>query len=601
MFRLYKAELKKIFLKPSIFVVTGLLILMLALSTFLYNPNTRDNSKNYVNYPSKYGRVSEIYNEFDTGTTYSFDKKQLSKTLDDAKVYINFYYNEENIVIDGLSDRLEKINQKENDYESAHSRWSQRYEIYLKDKSDANKATVDGLKDELVQRRNDFEQALKNFSNYYSDNIVSAGDKVRVLSTKTINKNIVDNVNTCLGYIEKFPNTVTEDPDGAIIAQLEADGYYANLKSNLSKLIPFEPDKELVGSLYSYVDTANERLVTYYDKIQTFANENSSSVNSVDLKKIKNLITDYALTVTNAYNVVVNSIKLSGLSKYSATAINKYYGFENANFYEMNEKLAKVKYLFDHDDFDYNYADTFSIIQPSNQEINGFDYSYYALRLCTLFITIYIVVLAASTIAGEQSAGTLKLLAIRPYTRNKLLTCKILATLSIGGILLLVSSVATLVVGGINYGFASAPILYVFNSTKAGVMSPVFMYLLALISMFIEVSFYALLSVCISTVFKSNIGAVSVSTLIYFISLVLNVVAVNVPLLGYLPFANISFFKYFGSSFVTYSNANGLLQGILTPTVYTGGSFWISFVIFAVSTGLITYITYLLFKRRDIK
>ena len=49
MFRLYKAELKKIFLKPSIFVVTGLLILMLALSTFLYNPNTRDNSKNYVN------------------------------------------------------------------------------------------------------------------------------------------------------------------------------------------------------------------------------------------------------------------------------------------------------------------------------------------------------------------------------------------------------------------------------------------------------------------------------------------------------------------------------------------------------------------------
>ena len=437
--------------------------------------------------------------------------------------------------------------------------------------------------------------------NYYSDAIISAGDNVRVLSTKDINNNIVDNVNTCLTYFEKFPTTVTEDPDGAIIAQLKADGYYAKLKSNVSKLIPFEPDKELVGSLQSYIDTANERLVTYYDKIQTFANENSSSVNSVDLKQIKILITDYALTVTNAYNVVTNSIKLSGLSKYSATAINKYYGFESANFYEMNEKLAKVKYLFDHDDFDYNYADTFSIIQPSNQEINGFDYSYYALRLCTLFITIYIVVLAASTIAGEQSAGTLKLLAIRPYTRNKLLTCKILATLSIGGILLLVSSVATLVVGGINYGFASAPILYVFNSTKAGVMSPVFMYLLALISMFIEVSFYALLSVCISTVFKSNIGAVSVSTLIYFISLVLNVVAVNVPLLGYLPFANISFFKYFGSSFVTYSNANGLLQGILTPTVYTGGSFWISFVIFTVSTGLITYITYLLFKRRDIK
>lgn len=600
MFRLYKAELKKIFLKPSIFVVTGLLILMLALSTFLYNPNTRDNTKNYVNYPSRYGRVSEIYSEFDTGTTYSFDKKQLLKTLDDAKVYIEFYEGE-NTVVDELETKLEKINQKESDYESAHYKWASDYNIWQGTPTKENEKVVNDDKITLESARNDFKNQLTFFLNYYSSEIVSAGDNIRVLSTKNINNNIVDNVNTCLTYIEKFPNTVTEDPDGAILAQLEADGYYAKLKSNVSKLIPFEPDKELVSSLQSYIDTANERLVTYYDKIQTFANENSSSVNSVDLKQIKSLITDYALTVTNAYNVVTNSIKLSGLSKYSATAINKYYGFESANFYEMNEKLAKVKYLFDHDDFDYNYADTFSIIQPSNQEINGFDYSYYALRLCTLFITIYIVVLAASTIAGEQSAGTLKLLAIRPYTRNKLLTCKILATLSIGGILLLVSSVATLVVGGINYGFASAPILYVFNSTKAGVMSPVFMYLLALISMFIEVSFYALLSVCISTVFKSNIGAVSVSTLIYFISLVLNVVAVNVPLLGYLPFANISFFKYFGSSFVTYSNANGLLQGILTPTVYTGGSFWISLVIFTVSTGLITYITYLLFKRRDIK
>ena len=600
MFRLYKAELKKIFLKPSIFVVTGLLILMLALSTFLYNPNTRDNTKNYVNYPSRYGRVSEIYSEFDTGTTYSFDKKQLLKTLDDANAYIEFYEGE-NTVVDDLGTKLENIDEFQHLYESAHYKWASDYNIWQGTPTKENEKVVNDDKIILESARNDFKNQLKFFVDYYSSEIVSAGDNVRVLSTKNINNNIVDNVNTCLTYIETFPKNVTEDPDGAIIAQLKADGYYAKLKSNVSKLIPFEPDKELVGSLQSYIDTANERLVTYYDKIQTFANENSSSVNSVDLKRIKSLITDYALTVTNAYNVVTNSIKLSGLSKYSATAINKYYGFENANFYEMNEKLAKVKYLFDHDDFDYNYADTFSIIQPSNQEINGFDYSYYALRLCTLFITIYIVVLAASTIAGEQSAGTLKLLAIRPYTRNKLLTCKILATLSIGGILLLVSSVATLVVGGINYGFASAPILYVFNSTKAGVMSPVFMYLLALISMFIEVSFYALLSVCISTVFKSNIGAVSVSTLIYFISLVLNVVAVNVPLLGYLPFANISFFKYFGSSFVTYSNANGLLQGILTPTVYTGGSFWISFVIFAVSTGLITYITYLLFKRRDIK
>ncbi|HBB45022.1 MAG TPA: hypothetical protein DCZ34_02745, partial [Clostridiales bacterium] len=83
-----------------------------------------------------------------------------------------------------------------------------------------------------------FKNQLKFFVDYYSSEIVSAGDNVRVLSTKNINNNIVDNVNTCLTYIETFPKNVTEDPDGAIIAQLKADGYYAKLKSNVSKLIP---------------------------------------------------------------------------------------------------------------------------------------------------------------------------------------------------------------------------------------------------------------------------------------------------------------------------------------------------------------------------
>ena len=77
MFRLFKAELKKIFLKPSIFVVTGLIILLLALSTFLYNPQTKNNF--VVNYNSfntsmtnDCDTVSEVYDNFMSSNFKSF-------------------------------------------------------------------------------------------------------------------------------------------------------------------------------------------------------------------------------------------------------------------------------------------------------------------------------------------------------------------------------------------------------------------------------------------------------------------------------------------------------------------------------------------------
>ncbi|MBO7508209.1 MAG: ABC transporter permease [Clostridia bacterium] len=237
---------------------------------------------------------------------------------------------------------------------------------------------------------------------------------------------------------------------------------------------------------------------------------------------------------------------------------------------------------------------------PSNIAVNGFDYSYYALKLCAFFITVYIVVLAAGTIAGEQSAGTLKLLAIRPYTRNKLLSAKILATFAIGAILLFVSSIASLVIGGVTYGFNFTNVLAVFNSTMAFSISPALLYFVALLSIFVEVMFYALLSVFISTVFKSNIGAVSISTLIFFISLVLNTLAVNAPLLGLLPFVNVNFFKYFGSAFLP-NSGNKLISQILTPTVFAGSTFWSSFIIYMVTIIVITIVTHLIFKKRDIK
>ena len=94
MFRLFKAELKKIFLKPSIFVVTGLIIAMLAVSTFIYKPDTRtDYAKSYGSYQT----INEYYERF-INTEESIGKKRSDERVNLAIDYVNQYVNGENVV-----------------------------------------------------------------------------------------------------------------------------------------------------------------------------------------------------------------------------------------------------------------------------------------------------------------------------------------------------------------------------------------------------------------------------------------------------------------------------------------------------------------------
>ena len=202
--------------------------------------------------------------------------------------------------------------------------------------------------------------------------------------------------------------------------------------------------------------------------------------------------------------------------------LTKFTGLDNFNYYEQKEEQVKLLYLFKTNTFEFDYATPFSMDQPSNYNVNAFDFSYFALRLCMFIIVIYVITVAASTITGEQSNGTLKMLAIRPYNRSKLLAGKLLSTLLIGTLLIIVSAVATLAVGGISYGFASNPVLVVFNASSASAMSPVLLYFIYLLTLIVEMAFFVLLALAISMLFKSQIASVAISILVYFGTIVLN-------------------------------------------------------------------------------
>ena len=187
-------------------------------------------------------------------------------------------------------------------------------------------------------------------------------------------------------------------------------------------------------------------------------------------------------------------------------------------------------------------------------------------------IVIYVITVAASTITGEQANGTLKMLAIRPYNRSKLLGGKLLSTLLIGILLIIVSAVATLAVGGISYGFASNPVLMVFNATSACAMSPALLYFIYLLTLVVEMAFFVLLALAISMLFKSQIASVAISILVYFGTIVLNMLLGNASWLKILPFTNINLYKYFGSSFL--SHDTNFLRAMFTSPVAVGSSFW---------------------------
>ena len=70
-----------------------------------------------------------------------------------------------------------------------------------------------------------------------------------------------------------------------------------------------------------------------------------------------------------------------------------------------------------------------------------------------IVITIFTIIIAGDSLAGEFSSGTIKLLLIRPASRVKILISKYISFLLFSMLLLLTLFVVSVVVNGILYGF----------------------------------------------------------------------------------------------------------------------------------------------------
>lgn len=603
MFRICKAELKKLFLKPSIFVVTGLLIVVLALCSFIYTPNNRDADfvkLNATNVSDSYSYLKSTSNIF---TFNSYDQF-LIKAQDLIDDYSTEYDIRENLLasISSLAQSYERVRTAKIAYESSQA------PAYLT---------------ELENRYNQLKADFESFLTYYQNSVgIDSGnrltsEKIHVLTTSTLHLSTKSFIQKCIDAFDMAETT--EDKYSFIITQIGQNYKFKDTLTNyVESLIPFIPNADYVKTLQEYIVMVEKRLgikrdgLTYtedlqanglyqeiarfVDSVKTSPEKNASQEN---LETLKVLATRYKEDCENAYNYIWNAIRTNGLSKYNGYDLTKFLGLEQFNYYENSENQVKLEYLLKNGVYSIDYANNFNMNQPSNYTENAYDFSFFAMRLCLFIIVIYIVAISATTIVGEQSSGTMKLLAIRPYKRSKILGGKLLSILLIGTILTVVSAIATLLIGGITYGFASAPVLLIFNATSVSAVSPFVMYLIMILTLIAQIVVYALLALAISLLFRSQVASVAISILTYFGTLAINVVLGSSAIAKFLPFTHIDRFKYFGGSFI--STHGGFLQSALYSPVSVGASYWLSLIYTAVVAIGLVVLVFEVFKKRDIR
>lgn len=200
-------------------------------------------------------------------------------------------------------------------------------------------------------------------------------------------------------------------------------------------------------------------------------------------------------------------------------------------------------------------------------------------------VTVFTVIIAADSIAGEFSGGTIKLLLIRPVSRSKILLSKYISTLVFSVLLLLVLFISAFFVSGLLQGFRDVGAPYVYASSDGIVHAvniiqhAISTYLYQCVQMIIIVT----MAFMISAVFRSSSFAIALSVAIMF---------AGSGIAAFL--AQFSWAKYFlfeNTDLTQYLNGSPNIPGMTLSFSVT-----VLIVYFAVFNAL----SWIIFKKRDV-
>ena len=260
--------------------------------------------------------------------------------------------------------------------------------------------------------------------------------------------------------------------------------------------------------------------------------------------------------------------------------------FENIEELTYEQKLEYNSYLEDQAESRY-ILETGIDINNTNS-LKGILENFYA--QFGIFLIVVVVMIAGTIVSEEFNKGTIKLLLVKPYTRNKILLAKAITTFIMVIFVIVVTIVMQILIGGIIFGFdsLSEPVAtYNFN-TNTIEETNIFVNLgIQTLTQLPMIILLATLAFAISTTFTNSTLAITISLLGYMAGSIINQLAIAY---------NLQFMKYFVTMNWDLSiYANGALPYM------EGMNITMSIIICIVYFLIMVIPTFIVFKKRNIK
>jgi ABC-2 type transport system permease protein len=202
-----------------------------------------------------------------------------------------------------------------------------------------------------------------------------------------------------------------------------------------------------------------------------------------------------------------------------------------------------------------------------------------------ILITIFTIIIAGDSLAGEFSSGTIKLLLIRPANRVKILISKYISFLLFSMLLLLTLFIVSVIVNGILYGFGNMNLPLVSITAEGNIVEKNMVLNLWKTYMLggISTVMYVTMAFMISSAFRSSAMAIGFSIGALFAGNIILEALQRFEWSKYLLFANTDLTQYLTGH--PFQEGMTLSFSIVVLTVY--------FLVF-------NLISWLIFTRRDV-
>ncbi len=315
---------------------------------------------------------------------------------------------------------------------------------------------------------------------------------------------------------------------------------------------------------------ANEELQKAEEKLNTLENEKNITEDKQRLESLDLEIETAKIDLEVAKYRVNEDIKYG--YDYMNIALSNYkeQGYLIAQIENSNQELSYQE------EKDYKQAiedkEISKYIVENHEDINkGNDLRGILSRFFDefgLFIIVIVIMIAGTVVSEEFNKGTIKLLLVKPYSRNKILLSKFITVLIMIVFAIAIIIGMELIVGGIIFGFdsLSIPILeYNFNTNMLQEIN-IFKYLvIQVLNQLPIIILLATLSFALSTIFTNTPVAIALPLLGYMGASIINQLAIqyNIGFLRYFVTLNWDFSQYLYGSMPLMEGLNPTFSAIV--------------------------------------